>query len=87
MGTTANLLADALAAQTGMRAFCCQSSVAGISWGLEEIPFAAENETARSVLWRLIVAVAPDRAGRKLRRQRCDPEPGGWCFIELFYAN
>ncbi len=87
IAASAALTAEALAAQTGMRVFCCQSSVAGIPWGMEELPFEANNEPARSVLLRLIGATARGQADRMFWLQRCDPEPEGWCFINLFYAN
>jgi hypothetical protein len=49
----AQLMAEALSSQTGLRVSCCESFVAGYPWGMEKISFAAFNEPARSVLKRL----------------------------------
>ena len=80
---SATLMAESLSAQTGLRVSCCQSSVAGIPWGMPEIPFEAKNEPARDILARLIAAASPRRAGQTYWLQRCDPLPSAWCFINL----
>jgi hypothetical protein len=87
VAASAGLMAEALAAQTGMRVSCCQAFVAGIPWGLQETSFGADNESARSVLRRLIVAASPQHADHTFWLQRCDPKPPGWCFLNLMYAN
>jgi len=78
----AQLMAEALSAQTGFHVSCCQGVVAGIPWGMEKVPFEAHDEPARSVLLRLIRSVR----GRYYYLERCDPvEPGSqtWCFINV----
>ena len=87
IAANATLMADALAAQTGIRVHCCQSASTGIPWGMEEIAFAVENEPARNVLRRLVEAAGQGSGNRMFWLQRCDPRTGGWCFINLFYAN
>lgn len=87
IAASAALMADALSAQTGLRINCCQGAVAGIPWGLAEIPFAADNEPARRVLIRLIAAASPGQSHRAYWLQRCDPLPYAWCFINVTYAN
>jgi hypothetical protein len=74
----AQLLTNALSAQTGYYVGCCQAMVAGIPWGMETIDFAAHDVPARSVLWRLTRA-AP---GRHRYVQRCSAVIPG-CFINL----
>lgn len=37
------LMADSLAAQTGLRVSCCQALVAGIPWGMPVVPFEAHD--------------------------------------------
>lgn len=76
---TANLMAAGLSAQTGLRVSCCQGVVAGIPWGLKQIPFEAHDEPARSVLKRLIAS----EGGAYFWLERCDPLPSTWCFINL----
>jgi hypothetical protein len=68
---SAALMAAELSRQTGLRVGCCQSAVAGYPWGMEEVMFAASNESARSVLWRL---------GLNHWHMRCDEE---FCFIDM----
>ena len=87
IAATAALMADALAAQTGLRVSCCQGAVAGIPWGMGEITFQADQEPARSVLTRLIAAATPDQSVRTHWLQRCDPMPSAWCFINLAYVD
>lgn len=87
IAASAALMAEALSAQTGLRVSCWQGAVAGIPWGMAEIAFEANNEPARSVLWRLIEAVSPGQSDRTYWLQRCDPLPSDWCFINLAYAN
>ncbi len=87
IAASAGLMSEALAVQTGMRVHCCQGASTGIPWGMEEIPFAADNEPARNVLRRLVEAAARGQADRMFWLQRCDPRAGGWCFINLTYAN
>jgi hypothetical protein len=50
---SASLMAADLSRQTGLRVSCCQSAIAGYPWGMEEVMFAANSESARSVLRRL----------------------------------
>ena len=45
---SASLLAKELASQTGLQVSCCQSSVAGYPWGMEEVLFGATGEPARA---------------------------------------
>jgi hypothetical protein len=75
-------LADALSAQTGFHVSCCQASVGGVPWGMQTVAFEAHEETARSVLIRLMQAAG----GGTHYLQRCDPvRPGQqtWCFINV----
>jgi hypothetical protein len=67
----AQLMADALSSQTGLRVSCCQSFVAGYPWGMEKISFAAGSEPARNVLKRL---------GLNRWHVRCDMR---FCAIDL----
>lgn len=78
---SANMMAEALAAQTGLRVTCCQSVFGGFPWGMREIYFEAQDEPARSVLKRLLVAASGNQPNRDYWLQRCDPTPSGWCFI------
>jgi hypothetical protein len=68
---SASLMAADLSRQTGLRVSCCQSVVAGVPWGMEEVMFAANNEPARSVLSRL---------GLNHWHMRCDDK---FCFIDM----
>ncbi len=68
---SASLMAADLSRQTGLRVSCCQSSIAGYPWGMEEVMFAAKNEPARSVLRRL---------GLNHWHVRCDER---FCFIDM----
>jgi len=81
----ADLMADALSAQTGLHVGCCQGVVAGVPWGMREIAFEARNEPARSILKRLIVASLEGRPNGYYWLQRCDPLPSPWCFINLHF--
>jgi hypothetical protein len=74
----AHLMAAELSKQTGAHIGCCQSVIAGVPWGLEVIPFAASNESARSVLLRLTRATP----GRFAWYTACGPGID-WCFIRL----
>lgn len=47
----ANLLAEELSHQTGAHVSCCQTSIIGLPWGMEKIPFEASDEPARRVLF------------------------------------
>lgn len=87
IAATAALMAEALSAQTGLKVSCCQGAIGGIPWGMEELSFEAKNEPARSVLSRLIAAASPGQSDRAYWLQRCDPQPSGWCFINLAYTN
>jgi hypothetical protein len=80
---TANLMAEALSAQTGLRVSCCQSFVAGIPWGMAAITLEARDEPARNVLKRLITEAAVNQPDRDYWLVRCDPLPSAWCFINL----
>jgi hypothetical protein len=78
----ANLMTDALSAQTGFQISCCQGVAAGYPWGMETVAFEARDEPARSVLLRLIRSVR----GRYYYLERCDPVSPGrptWCFINV----
>jgi hypothetical protein len=68
---SASLMAADLSRQTGLLVSCCQSSVAGYPWGMQEVMFAANNEPARSVLMRL---------GLNHWHMRCDDK---FCFIDI----
>jgi hypothetical protein len=65
------LMAQDLSRQTGLHVSCCQSSVGGVPWGMEEVAFAANGEPARVVLRRL---------GLSIWRVRCDQAS---CFIDM----
>jgi hypothetical protein len=67
----AQLMAEALSSQTGLRVSCCQSFVAGYPWGMEKISFASGDEPARNVLKRL---------GLNRWHVRCDTR---FCFIDM----
>ena len=68
---SASLMAKELSSQTGLQVSCCQSSLAGYPWGMDEIPFGATGEPARAVLKRL---------GLSHWHVRCDRN---FCFIDL----
>jgi hypothetical protein len=87
IAAAASLMAEALSAQTGLRVSCCQSFVAGIPWGMAQIPFEAHDEPARSVLKRLITEAAINQPDRDYWLQRCDPLPSTWCFINLAHIS
>lgn len=80
---SASLMAQALSAQTGLTVNCCQGAIAGYPWGLEEAEFGAHNESARSVLRRLL-KLTP---GRYIWLMNCDPTPSQFCFINLRGVN
>ena len=67
---SAALMSAELSKQTGLQVSCCESFVAGVRWGMEQMPFAAENEPARVVLRRL---------GMTVWHVRCDASV---CFID-----
>jgi hypothetical protein len=67
---SAELMAADLSRQTGLNVSCCQGLIAGYPWGMEQIPFGAEHEPARSVLLRL---------GLRRWHVRCDQE---FCMID-----
>lgn len=78
----ANLMTDALSAQTGFQISCCQGVAAGYPWGMDTVAFEARDEPARSVLLRLIRSVR----GRHYYLVRCDPVSPGrptGCFINV----
>jgi hypothetical protein len=68
--------------QTGPHVSCCQALVAGIPWGMPVVPFEAHDETARSVLERLILMNEQSNrvSSRNYWLLRCD---SGWCFINV----
>ena len=80
---SANLMAAELSAQTGLLVSCCQAFVAGVAWGIMKVAFEAHDESARSVLKRLIAASLEGRPNPYYYLQRCDPLPSRWCFINL----
>lgn len=86
IAASANLMAEALSVQTGMRVSCCQGVIAGIPWGMPEVLFEARDEPARSVLKRLIRAAAGTHPIDSYWLERCDPLPSRWCFINLTQA-
>ena len=76
------LMTDSLSAQTGFQVSCCQAVIAGYPWGMENVTFEAQDESARSVLLRLIA----ETKGRYYYLQRCAPVSPGrqtFCFINL----
>jgi hypothetical protein len=83
IAASAALMADALSAQTGLRIDCCQAFVAGLPWGMAEGFFSATDESARSVLKRLIREASVNQPNRDYWLERCDPSPSAWCFINL----
>jgi len=68
---SASLMAADLSRQTGLRVSCCQSAIAGVPWGMDQVMFGANHESARSVLRRL---------GLNHWHMRCDQE---FCFIDM----
>lgn len=66
---SAELMANDLSRQTGLQVSCCQGPIGGIPWGMEQMPFSADHEPARSVLLRL---------GLRRWHVGCDFE---FCFI------
>jgi hypothetical protein len=80
---TANLMAEALSAQTGLKVGCCEGAVAGIPWGMAEITLEVQDEPARIVLKRLVTEAAVNQPDGDYWLQRCDPLPSTWCFINL----
>jgi hypothetical protein len=68
---SAALMSADLARQTGLHVSCCQSSIGGFPWGMEQIRFGADHEPARSVLLRL---------GLRRWHVRCDENS---CFIDM----
>jgi hypothetical protein len=88
LSESAEILAESLSRQTGLRVSCCQSLVAGVVWGMAVVPFEAHDEPARKVLVRLIKAnqLSEERSssrslvGWNKWSLRCDD---GWCFINL----
>ena len=80
---SANLMAAALSAQTGLSVGCCQASIGGVPWGLERIAFEAHDEPARSVLKRLIAASLEGHPNGYYWGERCSPLPWQSCFINL----
>lgn len=86
ISASAALMTDALSAQTGLQVSCCQGAVAGIPWGLQNIPFEASDEPARNVLKRLIVAASGGRPSWEYWLERCSPLPSTFCFINLLPA-
>ena len=77
----ARLLAESLSAQTGFHVSCCQSVIGGVPWGMQVVAFAADGESARRVLRRLMGI-----AGGSRYTQACDPvapRRPTWCFIEV----
>jgi hypothetical protein len=79
---SAKLMADSLAAQTGLRVSRCQALVAGIPWGMPVAPFEAHDETARSALERLILLNQQSNkvSSRNYWLLRCD---SGWCSMNV----
>jgi len=53
LNESAELMANDLSRQTGLQVGCCQGAIGGLPWGMEQMPFSADHEQARSVLLRL----------------------------------
>jgi len=86
----ARIMADQLSEQTGLNISCCQTLVAGVPWGLAEVPFQADNEPARDVLRKLIRLEQQENSQAPNRHPdydhwtvRCDGTGAPWCFIEV----
>ena len=86
----ARLMADQLSEQTGLNISCCQTLVAGVPWGLAEVPFQADNEPSRDVLRRLIRLERQENSRAPNRHPdydhwtvRCDGTGAPWCSIEV----
>jgi hypothetical protein len=86
----ANLMADELSKQTGLRIGCCQSLVAGIPWGMAEVRFEADHKPAREVLKSLILIeqqtndqASGTHADFDHWVVRCDGTGVPFCFIEV----
>jgi len=86
IAATANLMSEALSAQTGLRVNCCQGAIAGIPWGMTQISFEAHDEPARDILKRLVRAEAANHPLTDYWLERCDPLPSKWCFINLSHV-
>jgi len=87
IAASAQLMTEALSAQTGLSVSCCQTGVAGLPWGMGQAPFSADDETARSVLKRLIELASLNQPSRDYWLERCDPLPSAWCFINLKHIS
>ena len=84
MHESASMLSKQLSDQTGMHVSCCQSHVGGVPWGLPVVPFEANNETARSVIKRLVAADPTAQNPTYTWTVLCDPvSPSAFCFINL----
>jgi hypothetical protein len=83
LAESAGILSQELSQKTGFRVHCCEASVAGIPWGMQNVLFGANEEKARIVLNRLIALSLEGRPNRYYYLLRCDPKTGGWCFINL----
>jgi hypothetical protein len=86
----ARLMADQLSEQTGLNISCCQTLVAGVPWGLAEVPFQADNEPAREDLRKLIRLEQHENSKAPNRHPdyahwtvRCDGTGAPWCSIEV----
>lgn len=79
---SAQLMVEALSAQTGLHISCCQAWVAeGRPWGMAIAQFGADNEPARHVLERLILFNDQwQDNSRNYWLLRCD---SGWCSINV----
>jgi hypothetical protein len=73
---TAQLMAEDLSKQTGLRVNCCEAAIAGLPWGMDQITFGADDKPAREVLRYLLTR----QGGRQRWISRCDPQ---FCFINL----
>lgn len=86
----AQLMADQLSQQTGLHISCCQSSMAGIAWGLAKVTFEADDRPAREVLKSLIQTEEQANSETPNRHPyfdhwtvSCDGTGAAWCFIEV----
>jgi hypothetical protein len=83
VGKIANILAEALTADTGYHFHCCQGFVAGIPWGGQTIHYEATDQRGRFILEDLMLAAATPWMNDMSYQQSCEPMDKEWCFIEV----
>ena len=86
----ANLMADELSKQTGLRIGCCKSSLTGVPWGMAEVKFEADHKPAREVLKSLMLIEQQANSQESGRHPdydhwivRCDGTGVPFCSIQL----